>query len=270
MASENPIDNDQAAAHRENEAEDHAEKKTYPEKSEITCNVKRDWIDKLTLGLEGLGFLALVVYAVFTIKIWRANKTAADAAQTAAHAAQNAATAARDTADVARQTMHIDQRAWIGVVVGQGAMNNQQPIRMPIRLTNTGKTPALKVQGTIVVNLLRRDEEPDFSYVTGHPRYGIEGHTVLPNLPQDLAFAVLPKDADPTAPLNPILVTDAIRQGMENGALYTVVHGEITYEDIFGIAHWIKFCNYAHNIVGFPQISVANTCGAYNDVDKNN
>jgi hypothetical protein len=211
--------------------------------------------NKLKFGLQiGATLITLGLLAV-NVLLWSSTKKAADAA--------------KQSADTARASLHLDQRAWIGVVVGRGELVNQKPITMPIRIINTGRTPALHVHATIVVNLLTEDEEPDFAYVPGHPKYDIEGNTILPNLPQDVAFAALPKYVDSTKPLNQILVTDAVRQGIQNGKLYTVVHGEIFYDDIFGIPHWIRFCNYAHNVVGFRQKSVANTCGSYNDVDKN-
>lgn len=38
-----------------------------PHKCEITCNTKRDWIDKTTLAFEGFGLLILITYTVATI-----------------------------------------------------------------------------------------------------------------------------------------------------------------------------------------------------------
>ena len=182
-----------------------------------------------------------------------------------------AADAARSSAQTAADSMHIDQRAWIGITVGRSQMTNGKPLTMAIRIANTGKTPAFKMHGNIVANLLREDEEPDFLYKHGHPRYevGGGGQTLVPNLPQDMQYAALPKyDESPNEPLPPIIVDDSIRQAIETGKSYIVVHGKITYYDVFGIEHWIRFCHYAHNVVGFQERSVASTCGPYNDTDK--
>jgi hypothetical protein len=60
---------------------------------------------------------------------------------------------------------------------------------------------------------------------------------------------------------------------MKNGKLI-VVHGRITYYDVFGISHWIHFCRI------FASLKMVNTpldaippgieeCSKYNEVDKN-
>jgi hypothetical protein len=226
-----------------------------PDKKRETRENDTQRRDKRRLCVEILTLCALCVYTVVNGGMWWATKTAAEAA--------------RDNADISKQALHIDQRAWIGVIVGRGPITNQQPITMPIRLINTGKTPALRVHGPIVVNLLREDEEPDFNYTSGHhPHYTVAGQDILTNLPQDLPFAVLPGHVEPSEPITQILVTEKIKKQIERGELYIVVHGEITYDDVFGVTHWTRFCNYAHNVVGFREKSVANTCGPYNDVDK--
>ena len=183
---------------------------------------------------------------------------------------KKAADAAAGAASVAKQTMHIDQRAWLGVVVGRGPIEIGQLLKPPIRIADTGRTPAVHMHGNIVINLLGEKEEPDFSYGHGHPAYEIYGNDLLPNLPQDFSFAVLPKYVPPDRPLNPIVVTDSVKRDIENGTSYIVVHGEIFYDDVFGVHHWIRFCNYAQNASGFREQSVANNCGSYNDTDTNN
>jgi len=201
------------------------------------------------------GTAGLLIVNIF---LWCATKKSADAA--------------KESSDIAKQTMHIDQRAWIGIIVGRSAMVDGQPLVMPIQITNTGKTPAFNMHGKIVINLLSENEEPDFSYVHGHPSYEVApgGQTLLPNLPQNLQFPALPKyDTAPDKPLNHVIVNDSVRRAANSGQSYIVVHGEIFYDDVFEIHHWIKFCDYAHNIVGFREHSVANTCGPYNDVDRN-
>src|SRR5437879_5089109 len=43
---------------------------------------------------------------------------------------KKSADAAKSAADTAKDTMHIDQRAWIGVVIGRSPLNNDQPLTM--------------------------------------------------------------------------------------------------------------------------------------------
>jgi hypothetical protein len=44
-----------------------------PYQREVTCNTKRDWIDKMTLGLEAFGLFVLIVYTIFTGLMYCAN-----------------------------------------------------------------------------------------------------------------------------------------------------------------------------------------------------
>jgi hypothetical protein len=189
----------------------------------------------------------------------------------ATRATEKAAIAAKNSANISKQTMHVDQRPWMNVIVGQTPLQDGSPIVMQVRIINSGKTPAFNVQGLVIINLLKETEEPDFNYAPGiHPKYSINAGTAIPNVPNDLSWPVLPKRVPENKPIKPILTTKAIRDGIQSGNLYIVVHGRITYDDIFGVGHWIKFCNYAHNAVRLPASkATADTCGPYNDVDKN-
>jgi len=223
----------------------------------LASESEKDWWDKTISGLQIVGVVLLAVYTCYTIKMYHANKRAADAA--------------RDSSDVAAKTMHIDQRAWMNVVVGQAVLQDGSPIKMPLRIVNTGKTPAYNLHGVVVINLLKESEQPDFNFGAGvHPRYSVDGGTAIPNSPTDFAWPILPKFVPKDKPIIPIIANDAIKSGMQNGSLYIVVYARITYDDVFGISHWLQFCSYAHNAVGAPEKATADTCGPYNDVDKNN
>jgi hypothetical protein len=173
----------------------------------------------------------------------------------------------RDLKDNEERAARLNERPWMNVAVGQGQLVDGQPLVMPIQITNSGKTPAKNVQGTIVLNLLHKGEEPGFIYETGHPRYAIDVGMMAPNFPNRLSWAVLPKNLPPSAPLKPISVSSVIRQGINDGSLYIAAHGRITYDDIFGKSHWMTFCSYAQN----PPITGpdAAKCSQHNDVDKN-
>jgi hypothetical protein len=68
-----------------------------------------------------------------------------------------------------------------------------------------------------------------------------------------------------TDALAPVLVNRGVREGINNGNLYIVVHGNITYEDAFGV-HWLNFCSASINAP--PTGTEAEACVSYNDVDK--
>jgi hypothetical protein len=235
----------------ENKTGEHREKaKNYFQNSKeaITAYLQPLWEDVKKNGrsvkfwLEVLGLLGLGAYVTVAALQWRGQITA----------------------------LRVDQRAWINISVGQAPLIEGKQIEMPIRVTNSGKTPAFNVQGVIVVNLLGVGEEPDFDYKSGHPFYAIDVGAAIPNSPANFSFPVLPKYRTPQEPLAPVLDNSAITQGIGTGKLYIAVHSKVTYDDVFGTHHWTTFCSYSANSVGLPEKPVANTCGQYNNVDRNN
>jgi hypothetical protein len=166
--------------------------------------------------------------------------------------------------------MQIDQRPWVSLTVGTAVITEGTPIKTPIHLINSGKTPAYNVNGLVVLNMLKFGEKPDFNYKKGvHPKFKFEIRALIPNLPNDLQWAVMPKHAPENEPITPILGTNEIRQGIGDGSLYFVTYGRITYSDTFGAAHWINFCEISHNEPAVPLKPAAENCSRYNDVDKN-
>ena len=112
-----------------------------------------------------------------------------------------------------------DQRAWIGVLgysdlnITAGAM-----IRMRVMISNSGKTPALKVKTNITGKLIRPDERFVPTYAAP---YNVESASVI----QPGASAGMVAIGDP------FTATDV---GMINDRrLIFYMYGKIRYEDIF-------------------------------------
>ena len=185
-------------------------------------------------------------------------------------AAENAAIAAKSAADTAIQTMHIGDRAWVNVSTGQAPMTDGSPLVIPVTIVNNGKTTAFNVVGRMVVNLLPVNTEPDYVYKMGHPSYAFDVRALAPDHPQKVDYAALPKYLDPKRRLHPIMVTPKLREDMGKGYTQLVVHLRLTYDDIFGISHWVQFCASASAIIPGQKVHSANdTCGQYNDMDRN-
>ena len=108
---------------------------------EITCNKKRDWIDKLTIGLEGFGLFVLIVYTIFTGLMYFSNKKAADAAKSAADTAH-------DTLTESHKSFVIDQRPYLVVSESPAFINlplaANKPIQANVTIKNIGRTPAIQ------------------------------------------------------------------------------------------------------------------------------
>jgi hypothetical protein len=223
----------------------------------ISCEKNRDKWDYAKMVAEFIGLGFLIAYTLYTIGIYHSSVKSADAAH--------------DATTTASETMRIDQRAWVYAIIGRAPIKIGQPLKPPIRIVNTGKTPAINMHGNIVVNLLGETEEPELSYPGhGHPSYAVNTRTLIPNLPQDMNdFAALPKHMTHEEPFWQVIVDSATKKAIEQGTSYLVIHGEIFYDDFFGVHHWIKFCSYEHNVVGAREHSVASTCGPYNSVDTN-
>jgi hypothetical protein len=101
--------------------------------------------------LEISGFFVLLTYTVFTGFMTCANR--------------KAAFAARDSADTASETMKTDQRAWVMIIPGTAPDPKEgQAVSIPVKVLNTGKTVARKVEIKIITKIMLNHESFDFSY----------------------------------------------------------------------------------------------------------
>lgn len=135
--------------------------KSNPEKSQshcqITCKQERDWLDHLKTVAEFLGLILLGVYTGYTIKMYRANKDAADAAKSAA--------------DTAARQLDLSTRPWVGI---KGIIRfenfliapvSQSDFRMNVNivyaLENSGNSPARRVAGEMVAKITSQNALPN-------------------------------------------------------------------------------------------------------------
>lgn len=178
---------------------------------EITCKPEKNVWDHIKTGAEILGVVLLAAYTWYTIKMYCANKEAADAAQSAAKAATNSVI-------LQQSNSQIDQRAWVSVSDVKFVPRGDE-FYVSIVLVNTGKTPAkdftVRDAGELVPNgkIAKSQESPQ-------PGKGI----IAPN---------------------GTFHTTLSANGYYSVHLGTlIVHGRIDYRDVFGDAHWTKFCYY--------------------------
>ncbi len=266
--TDSPIESNQSPQNGDTEPEDHPQE-TQPASpppaakgdaqpcryhSEITCNTKRDWIDKLTLGLEGFGLFVLIVYTVATIAIWCANKKVAEDTH---HSVLNA-----------DRNFRIDERAWIGFALEGVEVQKEVPSKKPMALlvptslVNTGKTPAKKVVGNLAITVIKKGEKlPLGDYTPGHTYYAINGNTVFPGGAVNAAMPAIKQGPEHAITIIP---TDALMREIADGESFAVVYGSVTYCDIFGVPHSTQFCRYASR-PGF----IDNDCMNYNNADEN-
>lgn len=168
--------------------------------------------------LEIVTLIIFVIYAIYTGRMYYANRDAADAA-----------TSAAKTAD---QTMRLDERAWVAVT----AVNSKEPPQLNHRFTfsvhfvDTGKTPARNVIVHPNNELLAKGQRADFSPDPKPERLGV----LSPGSDRTIENGL-----DPTT----IGASGMTKSGLDYLKTRTLsVHGTITYDDIFGCHHWITYC----------------------------
>lgn len=273
MDSPNPSEKEQPAINPHGESGKHAKKAkpvVPPEPSsearpqpcenhkQISCNINRDWIDKATLGFEGLGLFVLIVYAIFTIKIWSAN--------------ERAATAAKNAVDIAAKNFRVDERAWITITIGDFIVPLGTQMVPTVYISNTGKTPALNVNIDLSAVILGKDDIPEFTYGIDHPSTRHETPFLFPNTPA-IAVAVA-ATAPHVTEMKISKYTKKLRSAMNARKSYMVLYWKITYDDAFGIQHWNTACSHYPTDSGvlkseadIPAMIIA--CKHYDGIDDN-
>jgi hypothetical protein len=195
----------------------------------------------------------------------------------------------RHTIKQSERAMEMDQRPWLefrfsesGSETIQISANN--PIAAPGQFLNIGKTPALDIKGVIVLEVVDVGKDPDMpdrktgialtalgEDVPKRAKWAkqIEGEVfeeapVFPGKYSQLSvFRVKPSTR--YGFVEPLMLTLDEYTKLTSKTAYIAVWGEVRYDDIFGVAHWTRFCT-THG-VGFEASS--EKCVNYGDVDKN-
>jgi hypothetical protein len=210
--------------------------KEYRQQSKILCAM---WV---TAGVTFLAFGAAAYYACI------ARKQLSALNQQIEHADRN---------------FRIEQRAWIGFsfVPGNLTFTIHKPFLVPTLLINSGRTPAKDVSGRIVVGIIGRGQPIDFSYAPGHAHYEISAGTIFPNGQFQESFEGIEHGADHA---QAILIEKPLLNAILSSEKLVVVHGRITYSDVFGQQHWTTYCR----IVSNPSL-IPPDCMSYNRTDDN-
>lgn len=228
-----------------------------PPKSDcqITCKTEKDFWDHVKTGAEIFGIVLLAVYTGYTIKMYCANRVAANAAQRAA--------------DIAAKTMQIDQRAWLSPQIVNQIFKKDQPLAVAVQFTNTGKTPAIHVQTCVVAEIVEKTRAGiDISCPESFKSPGFDvifpsGHiSRLPNASGRGGKT----NIDPEGLLRELLMEE-----MREGAKTLYLYGRIDYWDVFKKPHWATFCSWMWLLPptsgGMPETINWSNCEKGNDVD---
>lgn len=195
---------------------------------ELTCNTKRDWIDKTALCLEGFGLFVLIVYTIATIAIWYANKKAAEAAESAANTAS----------DTLREVRN-EQRPWVVIKDASVNLTPMTTAKVEAVFTNAGHSPALETQ--IIARL----------HFTNDPNADLPP---LGSPEDDVTSAIMAPTMESHIHLHGVDILSApLVEGLKKPDVHFYVYGHGTYKDTTTerVTHHLEFCVYAqYGIVG--------------------
>jgi hypothetical protein len=172
-------------------------------------------------------------------------------------AAIKAANAAEASVKQVRATARRDQRAWVAMVDIQGIPEVGTIFGVNLVAQNSGKTFAKNLKARAVVEITEKESEPDFS---------LEDSAAAR---KDSSVSLLAPNADYVMDIEfrkqrpPHEITQSDLDGIRRGDLTIFVHGKMTYDDIFGCAHWTSFCTQLK-----PDLKYA-SYAKHNDADQN-
>jgi hypothetical protein len=146
----------------------------------------------------------------------------------------------------------LGERAWLTAVpeIHGNSFAMNQPFDVRIVVKNLGKTPALRVRGITNFSFATKDSSGKFKL----PIFDKGKEVVFVNLPPDGQMHY-----DHFFPT----VTREGYEGTMSGKIRVYFYGRIDYDDVFGTAHWLTFCNF---YVSGGEFVV---CTQHNDIDKN-
>jgi hypothetical protein len=202
-------------------------------------------------------------------------------------AQQQADAAQQQVAAVTRQ-MRVDQRPWIKFELGgpqnpaqpsQHAMPTffvGQPATVPVNVTNTGKTTAEGIRGSLLVQIVPDGEQPIFPRRLALALPG-EPEPRGTNAPPESWFISVLYPSDNTVfyfsrmkadgEFDTITLNEVNELNADTAYIYLV--GQVWYEDVFGTTHWTKFCESTDHRKPTSKDSPVWRCAKYGAVDNN-
>ena len=221
---------------------------------EITCKPEKYWWDKIKPYAEIVGIVLLAVYTAYTIKMYCANKKAADAAYSAADTASK-------TLRASNRATWLDQRAWVEIATGDPEdVHLGEPIAFKIQINNTGKTPARNFDGHLVAEIINKGSSPKVGK-HGHAAAHISIPLVVPGFHKTMQMYA--RALEHKVPKT-ISLTKEIAASFTSGESYLIAWGDYSYTDVWGVKHWTKFCDS----FGSGAPSDLDECVNYNDIDS--
>ena len=164
--------------------------------------------------------------------------------------------------------MKNDERAWIRVgspienPPDQFTVEPDKPIIFPTTISNIGKTAARNVHGKVFIDLLQSGQEVSLGCVDSDtcPATELTTGIIFPtDFTTGAVILVTPQRTIRNA-------TQAEAEAWKAGNNYIAVYGIVTYDDVFGVSHWTKFCLWKGG--NSKSTYMAQNCAKYSEVDN--
>jgi hypothetical protein len=204
---------------------------------QITYKIEKDWWDKTKPFVEIAGLVLLLIYTAYTIKIYRANAKAANAAKSAA--------------DTARDTLIASQRAWVGMkgfFLPVKVLPNV-PLSASYGQVNFGHGPALSVGNRAAFGVLEQELTVE------------QAETRLATAKSPNTYTMFPSEETPAGQAS-VTINNYWLGRVNNGKAWLYYFGDTVYRDEFKAVHRTTFCSVYN-----PAAKQFQYCEIYNDAD---
>jgi hypothetical protein len=172
--------------------------------------------------------------------------------------------------------MKIDQRAWLVFAPEtteqfpkDETLLSQVSVSTVLKISNSGKTAARKVQVEAVMDYISNGDHPDFVY-DSRARITDTTGIVFPNSVLIQVPVGFYKTIPNSTKVQPRFLSPYEYTALHDGRGYMVVYASVRYLDIYDVEHWAHYCTF-FIAPGAPYVEVegARACTDYNDADRN-
>jgi hypothetical protein len=165
--------------------------------------------------------------------------------------------------------MRTDQRAWVVLTSSnftypKNDATGEITVVLPMLITNTGKTPARKSVVNIATQIVPNGANVIFDYdrVTVENVVGI----IYPNSHLDINAQLLRRNRNAAERSETRYLSSSESKDLTEGRTFLAVYAKGSYTDVFGTAHWYRFCAFG-TLSPQPIQVTAESCANYNDSD---
>jgi hypothetical protein len=171
--------------------------------------------------------------------------------------------ASTKTLNASIDSSKLDERAWVGnCFFGMERFEKDKPIRVSIKFCNSGKTPAYKVEDSImwkvVPTLIDGPTEQELGRLISSPANAIapQGSFIMRGGYNDsLPMTTIEASGQKTL--------DQFFDVLDAGTQFLYYFGNVRYTDAFGRPHTTQFCVFLAN----AKTKEMNYCRNYNELD---